>query len=131
MSATVDHIVEVFGRFHFPASLAYTTASVYAFVKAVPAAVHDMTAVEAIVRVTETAILSIPQVLGGAGLLMGGYLSYQLKLAKQNAADRREAMLHEREMVKIGRIGIDSGAGSKFAFDPRHANPSEDMEIIP
>ena len=125
MSAIVDHVVELVGRFYLPASLAYTGSAVYGFVKAVPQAVDDMSIVEAVVRISEVAILSIPQVLGGIGLLMGGYLSYQLKQAKQAALDRVEVMKHEEEMAKLGhQIAVESA--SKFALDPRCAKPSDD-----
>lgn len=125
MSAIVERFVEVVGRFYIPASLAYTGSAIYGFVKSVPEAVDDMTVVEAVARISETAILSIPQVLGGIGLLMGGYLSYQLKQAKQATLDHVEAMKHEQEMAKLGHP-IAPEASSKFALDPRCAKPGDD-----
>jgi hypothetical protein len=126
MSQVIDHAVEVFGRFHLPASLAYTGASLFAFMKAVPAKVHEMTVVEAIVRISESALLQIAPVLGGIGLLMGGYLSFVLRREKQRADIYKK-------LIEAGhKVPIDLVFDTKFPFDRKGpSKPSEDTVDVP
>lgn len=126
MSQVIDHAVEVFGRFHLPASLAYTGASLFAFMKAVPAKVHEMTVIEAIVRISESALLQIAPVLGGIGLLMGGYLSFVLRREKQRADICKK-------LIEAGHnVPIELAFDTKFPFDRKGpSKPSDDTVDVP
>lgn len=121
MSQIIDHAVEAFGRFHFPASLAYTGATLFAFVKAVPAKIHEMTLIEAIVRISESALLQVAPVLGGIGLLMGGYFSFVLRREKQRAE------LYRKLIDNGHQVPLDLVFDSKLPFDrKKSAKPDED-----
>lgn len=115
MSQTLDHAVEVFGRFHLPASLAYTGATLFAFMKAVPQKIDDMTVLEAVVRISESALLQIAPILGGVGLLMGGYLSFILRREKQRA----ELF---RKLIENGhQVPIELVFDTKYPFERKPA----------
>lgn len=124
MSQAIDHVVEVFGRFHLPASLAYTGATLFAFMKAVPEKMHDMTIIEAVVRISESALLQVAPVLGGIGLLVGGYFSFILRREKQ----RGELI---RKLVENGHeVPIELIFDSKMPFDRKpQIKPESDTEV--
>ena len=121
MSQALDHAVEVFGRFHLPASLAYTGATLFAFMKAVPQQIHEMTPLEAVVRISESALLQVAPILGGVGLLMGGYLSFILRREKQRAE------LYRKLIENGHQVPIELVFDSIFPFERKQtAKPSED-----
>lgn len=126
MSQAIDHIVEIAGRFHLPASLAYTGATIFAFMKAVPQKVHEMTVIEAIVRISESALLQVAPVLGGIGLLIGGYFSFVLRREKQRGE------LYKKLIENGHKVPIELIFDSKT---PLHRNlpadPEPDTEVRP
>ena len=83
-----------------------------------------MTATEALVRISETAILSIPQILGGIGILMGGYFGFQIRKLRIDNDRYKVTIGHEQEMARIARR-TDELPRVDFTARPEAAKPDE------
>lgn len=124
MHKAIEDSLVAMSRFQVPTAIAYAGSSVYAFLKNVPPRVDGMTPTEALVRVSETAILSIPQILGGIGILMGGWFGFQIRKLRIENDRYKDTIAHEQAMARITRR-TDELPRVDFTARPEAAKPDE------